>query len=381
MSSQDDTDAASRLWWGLRRFLPAVVAAAVLGGLIGGVLAPRAQKERWVAPALVVVERLGDRGEMRSLAEQLPHYAQAVFRNGRVAERAVNVGQLPYEPDELVRRHVRLEPVENTLAVRVAGVADEPALAARVANSVADALVRSMNTASPELATFKVQSRASAPDDPEPGRSATMGGLIGVLAGLALGVGCVALYMMVRRPVVDGGEAAESAGAPLLGSPRLPDDPNAGAHQAPGLGALVLRLYGEDGAKQCAFVSCRGSEAEAKLVAVLAVEVLARRGPVILVTSAADAPDEVAFHEHDPAVEVLDDSSPVRGADGVPMVIDGVHAADGDVPQRVLPRARCALIVREGVRDAAVKEAAAQFADGQLSGVVFVPRRRWRARR
>ena len=105
------TDAATRLGWALRRALPLLLGLCLLGGVGVTVAVERAQEESYVAPALVVVATLGEKAELRSFAEQLPHYAQAVFADGGVAERAFINGRLPIEPDVLVRDYVRVEPV------------------------------------------------------------------------------------------------------------------------------------------------------------------------------------------------------------------------------------------------------------------------------
>src|ERR1044072_7579306 len=135
------TDEAARLWWGRRRALPALIAGVVAAGVIAAVLLPRLDSEQYVAPALIVAGKLGPQTDLSDLAAQLPSYTSAVYADGGVADRAVDVGALPFSANKLEKDHVRFEPVESTLALRVSGVADIPQLAARVANAVSSALV------------------------------------------------------------------------------------------------------------------------------------------------------------------------------------------------------------------------------------------------
>src|SRR3712207_9326930 len=67
-------------------------------------------------------------------------------------------------------------------------------------------------------------------------RSTWTGWGLGVLAGLAAGVGMVALVLFLRRPVVDASRAEEVAGAPVFARMRL----NKG-RETPGMAQLCRR--------------------------------------------------------------------------------------------------------------------------------------------
>jgi len=374
------TDAASHLWWALRRYTPLLLLLSVLGGVAGAVAAS-AEKDRYETSALIVATPQ-ELGETRSLTEQLPHFAYAVFANGRVAARAIDEGSLVFESDKLLDEHVplaiesdklldehvRLEPVEFTLAIRVRGTAGDPQLARRLANGVASVLITEMNSALSEIATFKMQERARTPEATIPGRTRATAPF-GVIAGIVLAAGIACLSVLARRPLIGPDEATELAGVPLLGTLRLSRKATSQAGLTPGLGAMVRRLS-RDRTLRCAFVSCRGAEKEALRLASETARALAPNGRVVLVAT-EDCVSLSAAHDGDKNVYVVDDPRSAAIDEQCPVVIAGL-SADHDISRIVPPETICALVVRVGVAQAAVEDAASQFADGELAGVVFV---------
>lgn len=365
-----DTDAASRLWWAVRRYLLVLLFVAALGGIAGAV-AGSATGDQYETSALIVATP-GEQGDARSLADQLPHFAYAVFANGGVVERAVSRGQLPVTPDELIDDYVELEPIEQSLAVRVTVSASDAQLTAQAANHVAIALVAEMNSALAEVARFKVQEPARVPQEPLTAQRGAKAVAIGVLAGLLFAAGIASLLVLVRRPVLAASEATEVAGVPVLGTPRLPRRAGRRASlEVPGLSALISRLSHGDTVR-CAFVSCRGSETDALRLASLTTSTLARKDPVVLVATGKGATQLAADHGDEHNVEVVNDprSPAIDGRSHV--VIGGLSARHVDVSQVLPPETAAALVVRAGVRQSAVEDAASQFPDGDLTGVVFV---------
>lgn len=375
------TDAASRLWWAVRRYLLLLILLPVLGGIAGAVVGSAASDE-YEASALIVATPSNE-GDTRSIVEQLPNFAFAVFANGQVAERAVGLlvaqGAVSPDwlqrPDELIEDYVELEPIEQSLAIRVKGLGGDARLAAQAANRVAMALVAEMNSALAEVATFKVQELASVPQEPLTAQSGPKGLMIGVLAGLLFAAGIASLLVLVRRPVLGADEATEIAGVPVIGTPRLPRRAGRRASlETPGLGALIKRLSRGDTVR-CAFVSCRGGEKDAVRLASLTTHTLARKAPVVLVATGEGATRLAAAHVDEDNVEVVDDphSPTLNGRRHV--VIGGLSARHVDVSQVLPEETAAALVVREGVTQSAVEDAASQFADGDLAGVIFVRRR------
>lgn len=372
-SPSPGTDAASRLWWAVRRYLLLLVLLAALGGIAGVVAGSVADAE--YATSALIVATPGERGDARSLADQLPNFAYAVFANGQVAERAVSEGRLPVTPQELIDDYVELEPVEQSLAVRVAVSAGDPRLAAQTANRVAIALVAEMNSALTEVATFKFQEPARIPQEPLTAQRGARALAIGVLAGLLFAAGIVSLLVLVRRPVLAASEATDVAGVEVLGTPRLPRRGRGRASlEVPGLSALISRLS-DGNTVRCAFVGCRGSETDALRLASLTTSTLARKAPVVLVATGKAARQSAAAHVDEDNVEVVDDprSPAIDGRNHV--VISGLSAHHVDVSQLLPAETAAALVVREGVRQSAVEDAASQFPDGDLAGVVFVRHR------
>jgi capsular polysaccharide biosynthesis protein len=386
--STTEQDVASRLGWGVRRYALVIVVAVIvtcalaLAGPANGILSPERSYE---TSALVVARQLTIR------PEQLPRAAEAVFSGGSVAETVA--GEIKgVDSRFLIPERVRLEPVTDTIALKVIGRDRNPDRAAEMANLTAAAFVEELNRLGPGVGEFALQDQARPPLRTASTKSAVVPLAVGVISGLALGLGLVGLLLILRQPVIDGGEAAAAANAPLAAVVELPSARGSvvRAEEVSGLALLVRQLF-PSGSGAGAVIGCgrdrRGTQRQVlRLVALLA----ARRRPVyVLVAGAEEATALSAATRSEPNIRVIEDwflqhqdprGARPDGADDRSTVLVGVSAADFDVPQLLPEGSRSLLFVPEGIRRGRVERAATQFAPGALDGVAFCRRVRNRRR-
>lgn len=368
-------DAGARLWWGLRTYgwLFSLIVIGVVG--LSLVVGPKTlgTKKDYRASALVVASDLVIK------PDGLPRLAEAVFEAGSVAENAVISGTLPFEANELIPRKAELVTIQDTVALEVVGIDRDPAMAARIANSVAQALVNALNKAGPRLGTFILQDTARPPKDPEVVASRELALAVGGGAGIALGLGIVALLMLVRRPVLSPAEAGSLAGAQVLGILTMP---KVGASKAinpvlvHGLTAFVVRLdLGRDG--MCAIVSCGGGDETVRSqLSFLVARLLSRRRSVYLVRGHGEKTARAyESFETGPNMIVVEEL-PANQTWQAPIVIDGPSSKEFDLPQVLPASARVILVIREGTRFTSVESAVDQFLPGDIAGLVFIRQRR-----
>lgn len=372
-------DAVSRLSWLLRHHAAFVVLSLVAFGALGTVVQPSPAEPVYSAEALIVA---GDLDALR--VEQLPRMAATVFNGGNVARNAVEDGGLPMAPADLIPEYAALEPIEGTLLLRVVGSAQEASLATAISNATADALTTELNRAGPSIARFAVQEIAVAPDAPEeqPAQNFT---LLGAIAGLLVGLGLVALLATVRRPVLSMAALRELVDVPVLPGPQLqPPGRPIEVVRTPGLTGVVTSFY-PVGGERCAFIACKGGSRWRSQTALAVALLLARQGPVALVTSTERGAARLYRRGlSDPDAGLVKHLALVRSADeapmGTPLVLDGLSAGRYDVPQLLPPDARSILIVPQGVSAGAVESALGQFLHGEVTAVLFIPRTpMWRA--
>lgn len=364
-------DAASRLWWGLRRFAWIfVVVVPIMTGvaLLATQGAPTLGKQ-YKASALVIAT------ERNFSPELFARLADAVFTGGSVADKAVLEGKLPIAPQDLIPEYAALEPVQDNIITRVVGLHSDPQLATSIANAVAAALVDELNKSGAGVGKFAVQDQARVPSSPDTSTSRSVPIAVGLVAGVVLGASLIGLILALRRPLLGAGEAAELAGAPILGTPTLPPlhsgrpvDPQA----VKGLSALAKRLL-PTLPGVTALVSCGGDERIRTLFSQLVATVLADRDPAFLIRSQ----DRVVQPMYDQFAPPRNLVVGERVPDGqvwrrAAVVIDGPSAGTSDIPQAVPVKASIVLIVVEGTSLTRVRDAAEQFLPGELDGIVFV---------
>ena len=380
--SPTDNDAFSRLWWGVKRYWPVLLLGLVLGlaasgsGVVDDALT---STPRYEATALVVASQL----EINP--EQLGRTADAIFNGGEVAEVvAEELGGI--DPSEVIPDRVRLEPVVDTVALRVIGTDRQPARAAELANLAADTLVGTLNDIGPGLGVFVLQDPARAPTATGPQDSVVVPVLVGAFGGLLLGLAVVGLLLVLRRPVLSVEEAASVTGGNPIAVLTLPRRGRALVPEAIGGLALLSRRLFPTGGGAAAVVGAGSDRAVRLEITRLLARLVARRRHVYVLAADGDRGEALdALSAVDPAVTVVtswlldrlgSSDVPLRTEIGDAPVVFSLSAADYDVPQLLPEDARVALLVSEGARTALVEAAAAQFVPGELLGVVFVRRRR-----
>lgn len=249
-STRDDV--RSTLGWAVRRHAGALSAMVVLLGAVflASDLRARSLEPRYEAKSLIVASRL-----------ELPTYAlhrlvEAVFRGGPVAQRAVVRGRLPVEPVELIPEHARVDPLTDTRAATVVGIASEPREATRFANSVSQALAAELRRG--HFGVFTVQRTAQTPTAPVPVQEPPVVTLlVCAITVAALVAGVIGLFVARRRPVVSTASIGSVASLPVMGRVSLPartSESVEDATRSSGLLELMRRLF-PDGRGSYALVS------------------------------------------------------------------------------------------------------------------------------
>lgn len=357
--SASEENVATRLALILRRY-GWIVAVAVVATLSAAMfVSPQrpARQTEYEAVAVVVATNLAIR------PEGLPRFAQAIFDTGTVAERGRLIGDVPYPAAELARDHVRLEPIENAIAMRVVGSDPDAVLATTIANSIASAFVDELNKAGPGVGTFAVQDVARQPTKPVDVSQIPVLLLVAVVSGLLLGLGAAGLMGAVRHPVLTAQEAGAAVGVQVVANLDLRPRRSQGAVPA-GI-ATVARAVFPNGCGLGALVSTSGGESVCTEVAIRTGRALAVGGATYLVSSAASMPEaEVATLILTPSLPPDDTAS------AAPVLVD--QPTEIDLLHLVPAGARILVVVVAGTRAAAVARVADNFLPGEIHGVVFV---------
>jgi hypothetical protein len=341
----------------------AVLVAVIVGftmGLVATVFVPSTEEiDIYRAEALVIAQELGGR------VDEIPKSAKAIFEGGGVADRAVSEGGLPFAAEDLIPVSADVEPIDGTPLVRVVGRDADPQLAARIANAAALALAEEMSAAGPGFGVFAVQELARVPLQPEPTSSLPTPLLTGLIAGMSLAAGAVALLMIIRQPVVTGAQARELTGLPEVGHLSLRNTLGQTQIQdVVGLGLLIRSLFppqpgGHGRTGTVVVVGCGRRRVYTKVIRLLE-RGLKRLGPARAVAltpewakSARPADGDGAANE--PATVVI-----------------GPATGSSDIVQFLPEGVRTVLLVKEGVSQAQLIEAVAQLPADELAGFIFI---------
>jgi hypothetical protein len=368
--TQGNEDAASRLWWGVRRYPAVVVAVLVLTLAVAALSSP---PKRYQATALVTAFTL----EMDPAS--LPRLGQTVFVNGAVADAVIAGQRLDVTRDRVIPDRVSLEPTQDSIVFVVRGTDASASVAAALANTAASAFVLQLNKPGAGLGTFGVQEPAAVPVTPvSTGRSLAARVLLGGVGGLALAMGMVALLVGRRRPIIDVAEAAVVCGTEPLGTLCLP--PRTGGTERPaGVSPLVRVLRPTPGATWT-FVGCGDTveHAAADRLRGLVASMLSSSGELAVVRDASEIDAEANVSPMRASAR----RTKVRPLVARPHMI--VKAADGaagsfDPLRGPGPDDRTVLVVCDGTRAVRAAEVASDFLPNDVSGVVFVERGSGRA--
>ena len=366
-------DTAYRLWWAVRRYLwvflitvPAAVALMVAA-------APGNITRQYETRALVVATTRGDLA-----TESMARLYESVFESGTVAQEAVDRGDLPIAPSDLIPDHAAIEPVENTVAADVIGMHDVPGVAKQIADRTSEALVAELNRVFAGASVFAKVGAAPIPETEVASVSTVTPIALGIALGIVAGLGLIGLLFTVRRPILGGEEVSALVGSPLVGTPTLPSGrglPNAPSKVA-GLAAMVKRLF-PDAAGSVVFIAPPHGEETRTIMAQLVAGALGNHHPTFLVSSHdAEVRHLYVQWDSDAKIVVTESLPDVSTWKRMPIVIDGPSARGTDAPQLIPEFAQIVLVVRQGTSRQRVFEVASQFLPGEITGVLFVRRGR-----
>jgi hypothetical protein len=151
----------------------------------------------------------------------LPALAEAVFGDGAVVAAVAADPAVGGETRGVVPDKVSVVTGPNSITMVVQARDADPTTAARLADVAAAAFAAELNLGGTEVGQFAVQAPAIVPTAPLDIASDTLRAGLGALAGLALGLGLVALLAVLRRPCVTSRDISDAVGVPLLGSLEL----------------------------------------------------------------------------------------------------------------------------------------------------------------
>jgi hypothetical protein len=201
-----------RLLWCLRHYAWVLVVCILALAAAPLMLAPAVPT--YQADALVVAR------ELTMSPDALPALAETVFDGGAV-EASVTADPAVQDDVELIPDRLSVEAAEDSIALVVQARDANAATAVRMANLAADSFTLELNRAGVGVGEFVVQARAILPTQPLTQPRPEVRAAFGALAGLALGLGIIALLAVMRKPVITFEEVEAAAGVPLLGTVQL----------------------------------------------------------------------------------------------------------------------------------------------------------------
>jgi capsular polysaccharide biosynthesis protein len=236
--SESGSDSIGVLRWGVRRHWQVFLVCVLLGAVVAPYAASSLEKPA-DAEALVIAQRL----DMSLTA--LPRYGETVFDNGQVAQAVSQQFGAGVPLKDIVPDRASLIADQDSIVFRVVGHDPDPQTAADVANMAAATFVTALNTPGAGVGAFTLLSEAETPAAPGPPLSRRLAILVGVVAGIMLGLAAVSLLLAVRRPVIDAAGVDDATGVPALGVvtvPRTRRGQFARPDQFPGLIPVCRRL-------------------------------------------------------------------------------------------------------------------------------------------
>lgn len=335
----------------------------LLGVLLGGLIAAQApavtgggtyQAEAVVTARDLVIE-----------PEQLPQTAGAIFSAGEVARTAVDLAGVDIDPVELIPDHVRLEPVENTVVLRVVAVDGNAETAAALANGAARGLVMELQRLGAGVGRFALHTPAAVPVEPTSGPPIPPT-VIGVLAGALFGIGVMGLVLVIRRPVIGPDTLASALGHPVAGTLALSSvDATGDLRFVPQLATIVTDLFPR-GDERRFLVGVHVRRRVMRLFGMVLVRTLARSQKAALVGQGVT---RQAFGTENERSSLLVDETTAPTA-GIPTVVLGRFLPDESEP--IDPEDGWVLVVGRGASVHRVRRAAAELEGLPVVGVVFL---------
>lgn len=367
------SDAISVLRWGLRHYA-ALFIASVIGVAVVVPLLISQGGARYEASALVVAQRL----DMDLTA--LPRYAEATFGNGEVA-RAVaarfgNVGTA----GAIIPDRVSLRADQDSIVLQVVGHDGSAEGAADLANTAAVAFVAQLNLPGEGVGIFSVQSPAAPSAQPVPRLAgAPVALIVGLGAGVFLGLALVSLLLVLRRPVLDAGDATEITGVPVMGTvtlPRLrPGQPPRPTDVA-GLIPVCRRLLVMH-PTVVLLMGAGGSQTSRRQLCVAMARVLGRVRPIRLLASPEICALAQGFPGEDVTAATAADLSQPADSGAEITLVDGPRPLDVVSPG---PSSAAILVIPRGIPERVLRAAVTEQLGGLASDRLLIVRREGQAR-
>lgn len=342
-------DAVAVLAWGLRRYAWVVV-LLVTGFAIAAPAVMNRGPDEFQARAQV--------GPSQALTlsrlDALPRLGESVFNNGAVAD-AVREALTPAVPrsEQVIPRRVDLIAPQDNIVFTIVARAQDPRTAQNVANIAAERFASELNKYSQTVGSFAVQTLAKRPATPVDRVSETMAAALGGLAGLATGVGLVALWLVWRRPTIDVATAEEVTGAPVFGRVLLATR----SELTRGLPQLCRRVLSGP-TDVLLLAGHRRTRRERRLLSAVLTDVLSWHRDLVSPTSRPGVNRAHSFERSDstrPHLVIIDEPTQMEIATR---------------PENAITL----LVAREGISAPALRRLAEQYLDGQAEGVVLVRR-------
>lgn len=238
--------AVRRTWWIILLLFVAVPGVLVLQPGSDGVVQSGSDRAEYRATATVAAVQL------RIDVDRLARVAEATFQTADVGEAIRR--SVGYEADgALPPDATTVEPVRDTIIVRVHGTEREPQLAADLANAAAVALVEELNEIGPGLGRFEVIDRARVPIEERETTPSAVLIVVGVVGAAALSIALLIIWMALRRPVLTAEDVRAATDADWVAEVLVPrrrvDAPAAaitgfGQVKAPSSGTVVVAGVG-----------------------------------------------------------------------------------------------------------------------------------------
>lgn len=347
------------LKWATLRYGWIVLLAALVGGLIAAQMPAVTGGSTYQAEAVVTAR------DLTIEPEQLPQTAAAIFNAGEVARTAVDLADVGIDPIELIPEHVRLEPVENTVVLRVVAEEASPETAAALANGAARGLVMELQRLGAGVGRFALHTPATAPATPAEGPPLPPV-VLGMAAGALFGLGVVGLIIATRRPVIGPNALTEALGVPVTGTLALSSiDASSDLRFVPHLASITTALF-PNGDERRFLIGVHVRRRAMRLLGIALVRRLARFRKAALVGRGVT---RHAFGTEEERDSLLVDETSAPSA-GIPTVVLGRFLPDDSEPFD--PDDGWVLVVGKGAPLHRVHRAAADLEGLPLAGVILL---------
>jgi capsular exopolysaccharide synthesis family protein len=214
-----------RRWYALAGFLLAFGAAVAYS-----VSVPRVYQSSatlFVGQSQVTLQDVNQGLALADLSSRMVKSYAQILSSRALAERAVAEGALNVTPSQ-IQAGLNVNPIVDTLILRMTYSANDPDTAQRVATAVADAFVKQIKEidtpdaskggpVAVNVAIVDAPTRPGSPVSPRPKRDAALGGILGIMLGIGLAIGRESLDVSVKNR-----QDAERLGLPVIGQiPKL----------------------------------------------------------------------------------------------------------------------------------------------------------------